>query len=406
MQAITRDIEAKLVEFIAGIVDQKSQWQLIVFNFDQLLPHYKNEYQLKIAQNLITALLKDNEGSLFSCADYSTYLFSQNVDNNLMDKLIFQLRYLFVDDPLAYDGDGEENTAFSTIHQLEESFDDIQAEAKKHLLRTIRPDKFKKKTDPLAVLEEDDSSLFTPGKLVDVEKKLTAVDIGRVIRKQPICALVPRQKMRRVFDEIYINIAHLRDTMEVNIDLLSDKFLFRYLTQKLDLRVIDMIKGNPMRYVTSPVSLNVNIQTLLSPEFAEFDKAIDPALKVKIIMEIQLANIFEDMNAFLLAKDVLHKSGYRICVDGLTNLSFTQIDREKLGFDLAKVQWNADIEDDINSKENKELQATIKRSGATRVILCRCDNKQAVDYGQALGISLFQGRYLDTLVNPSSKIKN
>jgi hypothetical protein len=40
------------------------------------------------------------------------------------------------------------------------------------------------------------------------------------------------------------------------------------------------------------------------------------------------------------------------------------------------------------------------------VILTRCDNKQAVEYGQALGITLFQGRYLDGLVNPKSSVKN
>jgi hypothetical protein len=40
------------------------------------------------------------------------------------------------------------------------------------------------------------------------------------------------------------------------------------------------------------------------------------------------------------------------------------------------------------------------------VILSRCDSRQSVSYGQALGISLFQGRYLDRMINPQQKVEN
>jgi hypothetical protein len=48
----------------------------------------------------------------------------------------------------------------------------------------------------------------------------------------------------------------------------------------------------------------------------------------------------------------------------------------------------------------------VKRCGANRVILTRCDNRQAVEYGQAFGISLFQGRYLDELIDPTRTVQN
>jgi hypothetical protein len=95
-----------------------------------------------------------------------------------------------------------------------------------------------------------------------------------------------------------------------------------------------------------------------------------------------------------------------VCLDGLTTESFLDIDRNKLGLDLIKVQWNADVKSDLNSKENTALADAVRSCGNNRVILCRCDNQQAVQYGQALGISLFQGRFVDSLINPSAKVTN
>jgi hypothetical protein len=74
--------------------------------------------------------------------------------------------------------------------------------------------------------------------------------------------------------------------------------------------------------------------------------------------------------------------------------------------DIVKVQWNADSHSDINSKENKELAEAVQNAGSNRVILCRCDNRSAVEFGHALGISLFQGRFIDSVLDPTSKVNN
>ena len=148
------------------------------------------------------------------------------------------------------------------------------------------------------------------------------------------------------------------------------------------------------------------METLLSSRFAEFDASISPANKVAIVLEIPIIDIFADMAAYTLARNEVQKLGYRVCLDGVTTSSFTSINREKLGLDLVKMQWNADMDADLESEESKALIDAVQATGTNRLILCRCDNKSAVEYGQALGISLYQGRYLDSLLNPTSKIEN
>jgi hypothetical protein len=35
--------------------------------------------------------------------------------------------------------------------------------------------------------------------------------------------------------------------------------------------------------------------------------------------------------------------------------------------------------------------------------LCRCDTEQAIEYGRSVGISLFQGKQVDTMMGGQSK---
>ena len=39
-----------------------------------------------------------------------------------------------------------------------------------------------------------------------------------------------------------------------------------------------------------------------------------------------------------------------------------------------------------------------QRAGATRVVLCRVDNREAVDFGHAVGVELYQGRFIENLI--------
>src|SRR5690606_28367568 len=126
-----------------------------------------------------------------------------------------------------------------------------------------------------------------------------------------------------------------------------------------------------------PLSLNFNVDTLLGDSFTLFDAGLKPAVKVSIVIELQIADVFGDMQAFKVAKETVQRLGYRICLDGVTNLSFMHMDRERLGFDLVKLQWNPEMEADARSRESQLLREAIQKCGANRIILCRCDSKQS-----------------------------
>lgn len=411
MKLITAGAEAKLVEELTSLKGQESRWSTVYFHFNHLLEHYRSDYQIKIATNLLVDLLKRQQGAMYLLKDSSLLILGNDIPDQLLEKAIFQLRYLFMDDPLAYSSDGHENKAFCTIDALEESYDNIAAMARRKMLGGRDPAQDSaqsagKTTAASSVEQSLQSSYFNASNLLAVEELVRNIDIAPAIRRQPACATVPNMSVRRVFDELYVNIAHLKKLMQMDVDILSNRWLFKYLTLALDERVLDMLRENPNTYLNSPISVNLNIRTLMSESFAAFDAVLKPSAKVSVVLEIQASDVFEDMYAFISARDSVQKLGYRVCLDGLNHRSFPMVNRELLNVDLIKLQWNANIKSDIYNDENRIVSDVVQKCGANRIVLTRCDNRQAVDYGQALGISLFQGRYLDELIDPMAQTKN
>jgi hypothetical protein len=47
---------------------------------------------------------------------------------------------------------------------------------------------------------------------------------------------------------------------------------------------------------------------------------------------------------------------------------------------------------------HSKLKNIVKSGGPDRVIMCRCDNRESVDFGRSMGINLFQGRHIESMI--------
>lgn len=401
LQLVTKSAEVKLMEFIHEL-ENVNGWCAVHFHLGTLIEQYQSEYQFKIATNLIYDLLKDHEGGVFLLADNGVVVLCQGLEENVKNKIIFQLRYLYMDDPLAYTVDGEENPAFCDTYDLSHQWQAFSALASKKMALSVRKTGGPASAAPTSTSQPARPvvSKESPTSLASLERELKRADISTIWRRQPVCVAQKGTKVRRVFDELYIHIADLRKAIVENADFFSNRWLFKYVTGILDQRMIQLIRDNPQSFLSPPVSLNLNVETLLSSWFSELDSVIPESSKVSVVIEVSVLDAFADMDAFMLARDDVQKLGYRLCLDGLNTHSFIQLEHGKLGADLIKLQWNADMYSDLSKMHNQKLSDAIKMAGSNRVVLSRCDNSHAVEYGQALGIALFQGRYLDSLVNP------
>lgn len=427
MKVLPPASEGKLLETITGLKTEPAGHYVIYFHFSQLMENYKSEYQLKIAVNILQDLFREDEGIIALCQDADLMVLYHGDDRGLIEKAVFQLRYLFVDDPLAYDANGEENRAFSTIYDLGFQWHDAHDLIKTRFMASNRSRDFGPRD--FAPISQQ-GRMPAPGpmqgassaefyrssaqglqplnlsRLAMIEGDLRRTDLSQAFRRQPICVVMKDGQVKPVFEEIYVNIPHLRRIIGANVDFAANKGLFKYLTEVLDIHVLSVLGQRASLYMRSPVSININIDTILSGAFSEFDQRVKLQTRAAVILEIHASDIFADMNAYIAARNLAHNLGYRVCVDGLSRHGFIQMDRQVLDFDLIKLHWNADTKAVLRQEDNRPLIEEVKRVGPARVILCRCDGQQAIEYGQELGITMFQGRYTDRLLDPTSQIVN
>lgn len=409
MIVISRAGEARLVETLNEITEQRDSWLVMVFHFSQLMEEYKNDYQIRIAVNLAHDLLNTLDGGIYICTNGDIAVLARSVTPQVARKLVFQLRYLYMDDPLAYHADGSENEAFVTTYALGTQFSECHSAFSRMMVTSIRAQRAQQSGQtykappappPAAALPQ-----FNALRLADIEKTLMKADLTKALRSQAICAFAGGVTPKRVYDETYIHIPHLREILHADVDFFSNKWLFKYLTQLLDRRMLTMLKEKKSTLLNSAISINVNMESLLSDEFHAFDAAIDQTQKMGVVFEVPVVDAFADTTGFLAACQNAQKRGYRICLDGLNETSFVQIKPQLLGVDMLKLQWNADYASELG-REHRGLKEAVEVCGGRRVILCRCDSSEAVVYGQAMGIALYQGRYLDKILSPSAELVN
>lgn len=237
---------------------------------------------------------------------------------------------------------------------------------------------------------------LTPSMLAKVQKALSMTDFSSLIRRQSVCAVIGKSPPQMLFDEVFVSIADLRDMLLPDVDLTANPWLFQHLTETLDKRVLVSISRHDDGSLTNNFSINLNVSTILSDEFLEFDDNINASMRSSIVLELQLVDIFSDVKAFMLAKTFAQYRGYKICIDGITVDKLKYINRENLNSDLIKIIWHPSFMDVIS--EDKHFTDYVNKAERARMILCRVDDPQAVEIGNSLGINLYQGRYIQRLL--------
>src|SRR3546814_12413366 len=77
--------------------------------------------------------------------------------------------------------------------------------------------------------------------------------------RQPVCEVGDDGRPVPLFYELFTSIVALRQTLMPGQNLYSDRWLFQYLTGKLDLRMLAWLTRNDDATLRHSFSLNINI---------------------------------------------------------------------------------------------------------------------------------------------------
>lgn len=257
-------------------------------------------------------------------------------------------------------------------------------------------------TSPLTPIfqQATQSMPFTPTLLAQLEKALLHADLSNIIRHQPVCAIVGKSPPMELFEEVYVAISDLKKAVCPNVDVFQAPWLFNRLMGTLDKRVLENVIHHDGGAFTKNFSLNLTVKTILGPDFQKFDDSIDPSHKQTILFELKQSDVLADIPAYLTACQLAHGKGYRVCLDMVTFDSLPFIQREKLGLDMIKIVWSSSV---LQTPVSDELRAAVKAVDPMRIILCHVDDKNAIEYAGQLGISFFQGYYIQKLLYKTPK---
>ena len=94
--------------------------------------------------------------------------------------------------------------------------------------------------------------------------------------------------------------------------------------------------------------------------------------------------------------------GYRTCVDGVTVDSLPFLNLDTIGGSFIKLIWHPEL---IAKAKDENFARLIRQHNPNRIILCRVDDKNAIEVGHSLGISLFQGYYIQKTMFQNPKLQ-
>lgn len=389
--------ESLLLERLRMIDDKRSGYFGIHMHLSDLKASNKKSHFMRIAARAFESIINNTDAMLFRFHNFDLVLICREVPVDEVDNAIHKVRALFSEDPLTAAEDGSIEDRFATWYDLgdKDDFDaflrtagehDARAEAERKRCLEVRAD-----------AQRMTGERLSPGNLARIKKKLRNIRIADISDTQ-LCMKVQKDfKAEPVFRERFVAMRSLQALVAPDVNLFGSVWLFNFLTEHLDKRMIGFATREDFARMEEPLSLNLNISTIDTREFRELNRVVGSHAD-RLVIEFQLIDVFSDLAEYRQARDLLRDRGYRLVLDGLTPMGLHFIDPSNLGFDFVKIFWSRDFKADMSHKRREDLKNQIAKIGRNKVVLCRVDSEDAIGWGLGLGVSRFQGRFVDGLI--------
>lgn len=375
----TEDI---LLTYVEQLADACAGYRAIHFHLSRLHRSHRADKHRHIAANILMQAVEQYSGRLFALRSGDIVIIGKDISGKAIDDTIDTLRYLFNDDPLSQPG---AEARFCSIFDLESGFDAFHALVQQMCDAAAQPSDKAARRSPKQAEPRIDELLEAIGR----------IDLSQMVKRQSIWAIYPGQKPRPKFDELFVSIDRLRATIAPDVDFAKDPQAFQYLTRWLDRHMLTRLAWEQFGIVR-PISININLSTLHSPEFLKFDNERASGWRGRTILEIQLGDMWSDLAAYLAIADQVKQRGYLRCLDGVTYQAFPCINFNRLKVDLVKMIWD-DALLQLDEGALRTLYQAMTECGTRRIVFTRCGRAEALQFGRAMGVRLFQGWHLDNL---------
>ena len=391
--------ETLLVGHLRRIQEHASGQYSIHIHLSELRPGNRQQNFIRIASRAFEALLANFDAILYVLSNHDLVLFCRDVPVDDVDQVIYKVRALFSEDPLTSGDEGSFEDRFTTWYDLTQKADfrAFMAEAIKLEAEASKRQKFESEDKAPAASYAMAGTPLDPRNLAAINQRMMEINVSDLLRQQTAVTVQADGKGEAVFCEHYVSMQDLQRRLAPNINLFGNSWLFQYLTETLDRRLLSVVSQFDFKSMTDVISLNLNISTVLSREFQAFHRSVG-ANSRKVVIELQLIDVFADLGMYVFARDQLRDTGYKILIDGLNPVSFQFFNPSLLDADFVKLGWSKEFLGEVPKARIDEMREQVDITGKNKMVLSRVDSEGAILWGLKIGIHRFQGHYADMIV--------
>ena len=385
--------ESQLLQAVERLARHRDGRLGLHIHLSRLQAEHRRDHHIRVAARTLESGMRSAEGQIFVLHNRDIFFIGKNVPDDVATNAIIRLRYLFSEDPVIQFSDNSDAGDFCSWYRFETDYDLLLDEVRKlnKVVSVIQ-------NEPGAHLRQPRQPLNALN-LAKLQQTLAQANVSALVRNQSICSVPPNSQPVPIFDEVFISVEHIQKNLLPDVDLRASRWLFLDLTETLDKRVLAYMRKETI-HIDKPFSLNLNLATILTPEFMQFDEDLSSRLRGRLVIELHATDIFADVGSFFFVRDFLKDRGHRICLDGITQYTLPLLKEINWNFDLIKVFWSQRLAGtSAQSRKDQDMFGeALKRQGDARTILARCDHPDAIMFGRERGIDLFQGFSIDAMI--------
>lgn len=217
--------------------------------------------------------------------------------------------------------------------------------------------------------------------LATLEAALARADMARFARRRPVCSW-SEAGFTLLWEHRLLSMAELAEALAPDHDLQAEPWLRRRLGRTLDRRLLALLAAPHELRDAAPFGLDLNVASLLGPDFLRFDAGLPPELRGQVTLTLDAADALADPAAFVFARDFAQSRQYRVILGGVAAGTLAVLPRAGFGVSLLRLAW---------SEALPTLDPDLLAGTADGLLLAGVDSKAALAWGRAAGIRLFQG---------------
>jgi len=392
--------EKRLLDALARMRSNNAGAYAVHLRLSELPASHRQPHFIRMVSRTLDSLSTKQEVIIFNLTNLDVVMLCRNTPIDEVDDAVFQVRALFHEDSITQTEDGSAEDRFSAWYDLSQSTDFKDFEDSIKTIDLAAKDvktQLSEGTSTGRASKTMEGDPLVPDMLQGITQKLLEARIGDLVHRQPAVKVGAGKKQELAFREHYISMGELRARIAPKVNIFSSHWLFQYLSETIDARVLEVLSRLEYATMDYPVSLNLNVSTIMSRPFQNFDSIVGEHSD-KVVVEIQMIDIFADMRSYIGARDWLQERGYRVLIDGLNPLTLDFFNPTTLKADFIKINWGPEVQGGLGQEQTQRIKTVVGNMKLGSVVLSRVDSEEGVSWGLGLGILCFQGHFIDKVV--------